>query len=127
MKSFRVFPVLCFFLLLPVSSIARAADPDKRDPASYTTSINVVGSAVDYRNNFIERLIVVVNGDRQVWVGNGSKLLKLGEYKAFPLERAKSGKPYDAGQRYRILLPDGSNEMFFVTAIGESVPAPVER
>jgi len=107
-------------LLLPTA--AHAAK--KPDPADYTITVHVIGSA---NRSAIQHLEVVIDGKTMELcstVGYGG-LLALGDYKAKYINMApKTHATYDYWNRYEIYFPsDGAIRDYDEIAIGAPPPS----
>jgi hypothetical protein len=109
-------------LLIPATAFAAK----KPDPAEYTITIHVVGSA---NRSFVQHLEVVIDGQpmelSSVNGGGYGGLLALGDYKAKYINMApKTHATYDYWNRYEIYFPsDGAVRDYDEIAIGTPPPS----
>jgi hypothetical protein len=113
---------LALVLLLVPASVAFAAK--KPDPADYTITVHVIGSA---NRSAIQHLEVVIDGqtmELSSTAGYGG-LLALGDYKARYINMApKTHATYDYWNRYEIYFPsDGAVRDYDEIAIGTPPPS----
>jgi hypothetical protein len=114
--------MICALLLVPATAMF-AAKP-KIDPAEYTITVHVVGSA---NRSLIQHLEVIIDGQPMELVstiGYGG-LLALGDYKAKYINMApKTHATYDYWNRYEIYFPsDGALRDYDEIAIGTPPPS----
>ena len=115
---------LLFTLLLLPATAMFAAKPNP-NPADYTITVHVVGSA---NRSAVQHLEVVIDGQPMELVSvNGvyGGLLALGDYKAkFVSTAPKTHATYDYWNRYEIYFPsDGAIRDYDEIAIGTPPPA----
>jgi hypothetical protein len=109
--------------LMPVT--AMYAVKPKPDPAAYTVTVHVIGSA---NRSLVQHLEVVIDGQTMELVsvnGGYGGLLALGDYKAKYINMApKTHAIYDYWNRYEIYFPsDGAVRDYDEIAIGAPPPA----
>jgi hypothetical protein len=107
-------------LLIPATAFAAK----KPDPAEYTITVHVIGSA---NRSLVQHLEVVINGqtmELSSTLGYGG-LLALGDYKAKYISMApKTHATYDYWNRYEIYFPsDGAVRDYDEIAIGTPPPS----
>jgi hypothetical protein len=115
---------LALTLLLLAVPVAFAAKKPGPNPADYTITVHVIGSA---NRGAIQHLEVVINGqpmELSSTLGYGG-LLALGDYKAKYISMApKVHAPYDYWNRYEIYFPaDGAIRDYDEVAIGAPPPS----
>ncbi|WP_089409837.1 hypothetical protein [Granulicella rosea] len=90
----------------------------KVNPADYTTTVHVISSHWSLGNNGgVQILQALIDGQQVELLGHGEGVLKLGNYKAAPLQPAYHPRPngHDDNVAYQFLFPTGETRNFDVT------------
>jgi hypothetical protein len=114
-----------FLVLLLLQSAIVLAEKPKPNPADYTITVHVIGSA---NRGSVQHLEVIIDGQPMELVSaNGiyGGLLALGDYKARYISMApKNHAVYDYWNRYEIYFPsDGAIRDYDEIAIGTPPPS----
>jgi hypothetical protein len=99
-------------ILLLLSAFAWAGTIPK--PADYTVNVHVTRA---HYSHSLQKLDVIINGEKFELEGSESMLLALGDYKA-KLVRDDHKSTYGSSQAYEFLFPDQKTRKFWV--IGQS-------